>query len=207
MRVLFDRNKRASAVECVPNEAFLERLDPNQPMMKLIRARRMVIICSGALGTPPILERSGIGSPSILERFGIPVISGLSGVGENYQDHHLIQVVYKIQLETEDASLGKRLHLDGIDVAPGIESGPSTSGWNVVDLSSKLRPTASEIEELGPEFQAIWDAEYKNAPEKPLVLMGIVSRYVNTAFSLLASYLTTHLGILVTIFVFPKAAM
>ncbi|KIM94143.1 alcohol oxidase [Oidiodendron maius Zn] len=176
IRILFDENKRASAVECAPSESSQESLGLNQPNIKSIRARKMVIICSGALGTPPILERSGIGNPSVLQQFAIPVISSLPGVGENYQDHHLMQIPYKICLGTEEANID--FLSNGINSTLQIGGENSKPGWNAVDLSSKLRPTATEIGELGPEFQAIWDKEFKNAPEKPLVNMGIVSRYI-----------------------------
>lgn len=37
------------------------------------------------MGSPLILERSGIGRKDVLDKAGIPVISELPGVGENYQ--------------------------------------------------------------------------------------------------------------------------
>jgi alcohol oxidase len=52
-------------------------------------ARKLVVVSAGALGTPQILERSGVGHPVILNKLGIPVVSDLPGVGENYQDHQL----------------------------------------------------------------------------------------------------------------------
>jgi alcohol oxidase len=184
IRIIFDENKRASAVECAPSESRQESLGH----IKSILARKMVIICSGALGTPPILERSGIGNPSVLQQFAIPVISSLPGVGENYQDHHFMQFPYKISLETQEAKFD--FLSNGMRSTPRIGGEHSRSGWNAVDLSSKLRPTATEIGELGPEFQAVWDKEFKNAPEKPLVNMGVVSRYIRTVLCL--SYDISH---------------
>ena len=48
---------------------------------------REVILCSGAIGSPHILQLSGIGSPRHLEAAGIKVRHALSGVGENLNDH------------------------------------------------------------------------------------------------------------------------
>jgi alcohol oxidase len=175
LRIIFDANKRASGVEYVPSWSSL-----NPPTIKFARATKMVIICSGALGTPSILERSGIGNPSLLEKLGIPVISGLPGVGENYQDHHLIQSVYKLQFEAEQANNG---HSGDIHL-PETKIQRSLSGWNAIDLTSKLRPTVTEIKELGPKFQAVWDKEFESAPERPLVIMGVISRYIGTEFRL-----------------------
>ncbi|KAG2096742.1 alcohol oxidase [Suillus discolor] len=52
-----------------------------------VPVRREVIISTGALQTPQILELSGIGNPDLLRRLNIPVIIDLPGVGENLQDH------------------------------------------------------------------------------------------------------------------------
>ena len=51
------------------------------------RAGREVILCSGAIGSPQILELSGIGRPEILGRHGIEVKHELPAVGENFRDH------------------------------------------------------------------------------------------------------------------------
>jgi alcohol oxidase len=177
-RVLFDENKRASAVECVPNETFTGGLSLNQSTTKCIQARKMIIICSGSLGTPTILERSGIGNPYILEKFDIPVVSSLPGVGEDYQDHQLVQVAYNLQLKAEVKD--KSVPSEDVNLTGELENKDIRPGWSGVDLSSKLRPTTAEVEQLGPEFEAMWNKEFKNAPERPLVVMGIAARYVRS---------------------------
>jgi choline dehydrogenase len=50
-------------------------------------ARREVIIASGPINSPKLLELSGIGNGDILRQFGIDVVHHLPGVGENLQDH------------------------------------------------------------------------------------------------------------------------
>ncbi|KAG1742996.1 alcohol oxidase [Suillus occidentalis] len=52
-----------------------------------VPVRREVIISTGALQTPQLLELSGIGNPNLLRRLNIPVQIDLPGVGENFQDH------------------------------------------------------------------------------------------------------------------------
>ena len=49
------------------------------------KATKLVVVSSGAFGSPAILERSGIGAPSVLERNNIRVLVDLPGVGENYK--------------------------------------------------------------------------------------------------------------------------
>jgi choline dehydrogenase-like flavoprotein len=52
-----------------------------------IRAGREVIICSGAFGSPQLLQLSGIGDAKALASHGIAVHHHLPGVGKNLQDH------------------------------------------------------------------------------------------------------------------------
>jgi choline dehydrogenase len=51
------------------------------------RAKREVIVCAGAIGSPKLLELSGIGNPEVLARHGVPLVHELPGVGENLRDH------------------------------------------------------------------------------------------------------------------------
>lgn len=50
-------------------------------------AKREVLLCAGAVGSPSILLQSGIGSKEQLSEQGIEVIKDLAGVGQNLQDH------------------------------------------------------------------------------------------------------------------------
>jgi len=53
--------------------------------MRAIRGAKLVIVSSGTLGTPGILERSGIGAKEVLEGVGVKRRVDLPGVGGNYQ--------------------------------------------------------------------------------------------------------------------------
>ena len=55
-----------------------------------------VILCAGSIGSPQILQLSGIGPAALLQQRGIPVLHDLPGVGANLQDHLQIRSVYKI---------------------------------------------------------------------------------------------------------------
>lgn len=50
-----------------------------------VRAKRLVVISAGALGSPLILERSGIGAKSLLDHAGVKTLVNLPGVGAEYQ--------------------------------------------------------------------------------------------------------------------------
>ncbi len=59
------------------------------------RARREVLVCSGAIASPQVLQRSGVGPADLLRGLDIPVVQDLPGVGENLQDHLEIYVQYE----------------------------------------------------------------------------------------------------------------
>jgi choline dehydrogenase-like flavoprotein len=53
----------------------------------VVKARREVIVCGGAFGSPQLLLLSGIGPAAELAGQGIPIVHELPGVGKNLQDH------------------------------------------------------------------------------------------------------------------------
>ena len=61
------------------------------------RARREVILAAGSIGSPQILQLSGIGPREALQPLGIPVLHELRGVGANLQDHLQIRMVWKVK--------------------------------------------------------------------------------------------------------------
>src|SRR3954447_25776975 len=83
-RVLFD-GKRAIGVEFSRN-GTTERAD----------AVREVILSAGAIGSPHILQLSGVGDAEHLGRIGVPVLHELKGVGKNMQDHYVVRVTYPV---------------------------------------------------------------------------------------------------------------
>ncbi|TVY80359.1 Dehydrogenase xptC [Lachnellula suecica] len=61
-----------------------------------VSCSREVILSAGAVHTPQILEFSGIGDPNVLNQFDIPVKINIPGVGNNFQDHPYLGVVYYV---------------------------------------------------------------------------------------------------------------
>lgn len=61
-----------------------------------VQAGREVVLSAGAIGSPQILQLSGIGPAGLLNQIGVPVQHNLLGVGENLQDHLQIRSVYKV---------------------------------------------------------------------------------------------------------------
>ncbi len=83
-RILFD-GTRAIGVEYARGGA-IEHAD----------AGREVILSAGAIGSPHILQLSGVGAPEHLTRVGIPVRHALAGVGRNMQDHYIARISYQV---------------------------------------------------------------------------------------------------------------
>jgi choline dehydrogenase-like flavoprotein len=52
-----------------------------------LRAEREVVLSSGAIGSPRLLQLSGVGPADALRAAGVPVVHDLPGVGSNFQDH------------------------------------------------------------------------------------------------------------------------
>jgi choline dehydrogenase len=72
------------------------------------------ILCAGAIGSPHLLQLSGIGPAGLLHENGVAPVVDLPGVGENLQDHLQLRMVYKVKgaktLNTSAASwLGKMM--------------------------------------------------------------------------------------------------
>ncbi|HUC10614.1 MAG TPA: GMC family oxidoreductase N-terminal domain-containing protein [Stellaceae bacterium] len=86
-RILFD-GKRATSIEFSRggSGAAIERAD----------AAREVILSAGAIGSPHLLQLSGVGDPEHLARIGAPVVHELRGVGKNMQDHYVARVSYPV---------------------------------------------------------------------------------------------------------------
>ena len=59
-------------------------------------ASREVILAAGAIGSPQLLQLSGVGPASLLQSLSIPVVHDLAGVGENLHDHLQIRMQYKV---------------------------------------------------------------------------------------------------------------
>jgi choline dehydrogenase-like flavoprotein len=62
----------------------------------LARARGEVVLCAGAIGTPHLLQLSGIGPAAWLGEAGVAVVADRPGVGRNLQDHLQLRTIYRV---------------------------------------------------------------------------------------------------------------
>lgn len=122
---------------------------------KLVRAeaRREVLVCGGAIGSPQLLQLSGIGPAALLHKFDLPVVQELPGVGENLQDHLMGMLAYGCK--------DPHITLDGADTLPNLlryllfRSGPFTS--NVGEAGGFVR-TLPGLD--APDIQLIFGPAY-----------------------------------------------
>jgi choline dehydrogenase len=62
-----------------------------------VEVRGEIVLAAGAIGSPQLLQLSGLGPGALLKEHGIPLAHELPGVGENLQDHLQLRLVYKVQ--------------------------------------------------------------------------------------------------------------
>ena len=99
-----ENNKQVTGVHC---------LHRNVPLT--ITARNEVILSAGAIQSPQILELSGVGRSDILRQHGIAVRHELHGVGENFSDHYISRLSWRLK---RNVSLNDRAH--GLQLAAEI---------------------------------------------------------------------------------------
>jgi len=88
-RIVFDGN-RAIGVD-------YSRGGPGGTSVERVLAGREVILSAGAVGSPHLLQLSGVGDPDLLAKLGIPVVGALPGVGRNMQDHYVARITYPVE--------------------------------------------------------------------------------------------------------------
>ncbi|MDA1092878.1 MAG: GMC family oxidoreductase N-terminal domain-containing protein [Acidobacteria bacterium] len=108
-----------------------------------LRARREVILAAGAIGSPQILQLSGIGPGAVLQARGITVEHDLVGVGDNLHDHLQIRTMYKVK---NTVTLNRRFNSLFGKAAMGLEyllfkTGPMTMPPSQLGAFAKSDPS------------------------------------------------------------------
>jgi choline dehydrogenase len=87
-RVIFE-GTRAVGVEFAPRGS-------GRGAPQRVTAEREVILSAGAIGSPHILQLSGVGNAQHLSDIGVPVVQALNGVGHNMQDHFQARISHPV---------------------------------------------------------------------------------------------------------------
>jgi choline dehydrogenase len=100
-----------------------------------------VILSAGAIGSPQLLQLSGIGPENLLNKVDVPVAHNLPGVGQNLQDHLQTRLVYKTRQRTLNDELNNifKRGLVGLQYLLN-RTGPLTLAASQVTIFTKSNP-------------------------------------------------------------------
>ena len=104
-------------------------------------AETEIILAAGAIGSPQLLQVSGIGPRNLLDKVGVALVKDLPGVGRNLQDHLQTRLIFKTSQRTlndEVNNIFKR-GLVGLQYI-FTRSGPLTLAASQVTIFTKSRP-------------------------------------------------------------------
>lgn len=130
-RILFD-GKRAIGVEYRRDGELHE-----------VRAGAEVILSAGAIGSPQILQNSGIGPAALLRKVGVPVLHDLPGVGRNLQDHLQVRLVFKTRERTLNDEVNSLIGKAWVGMQYMLNrTGPLTLAASQVTIFTRSSPEA-----------------------------------------------------------------
>eukprot|EP01080_Neovahlkampfia_damariscottae_P008416 gene8416-241_t len=134
-RILFE-GKRAIGAEFVEDGKI-----------RIIRARKEVILSAGAINTPQILLNSGIGPSNELQKLKIPVIHNLQGVGKNLQDHIFFPVAHVTNLSS--------LHSEETvsSLISWVKDGKGPLASNIGEVVGFMKSSIAKKQNLPPDLE------------------------------------------------------
>jgi choline dehydrogenase len=128
-RILFE-GRRAVGVEYLQDG-----------VKKTARARVEVILASGAIGSPQILQHSGVGPAHVLRNAGVAVLHDLAGVGQNLQDHLQVRLVFRTRERTLNDEVNHPLRKAWIGLQYALwRTGPLTLAASQVAIFTRSNP-------------------------------------------------------------------
>lgn len=109
----------------------------------IAHATNETLLCAGAIGSPQILQLSGVGPAKLLQENQIPLVVDSPGVGENLQDHLQLRMAFKVggvkTLNTMANSWLGKLQI-GLEYALN-RSGPMSMAPSQLGLFTRSDPT------------------------------------------------------------------
>ena len=105
-------------------------------------ASREILLAAGSIGSPQLLQLSGVGARELLRTYDVPIVHELRGVGENLQDHLQIRSIFKV---SNTVTLNRRARTWFGKVGMGLEylafrSGPLTMPPSQLGAFAKSDP-------------------------------------------------------------------
>jgi len=108
----------------------------------LLRAGREVILCAGAIGSPHLLQLSGLGPAEHLAEHGVAVRADMPAIGANLQDHYIARMSFRLSDHRWSANrrlAGWRLGLEALRWA-ALGDGMLTWSAGMMSLFAKTTP-------------------------------------------------------------------
>jgi choline dehydrogenase len=102
-----------------------------------------VVLSAGAIGSPQILQLSGVGDAAQLRALGIPVAADLPGVGRSLQDHLAVHVQHMCTQPVSMATVRRKTHWPKI-VAEALLFGRGPGAWNPMRVGGFVRSTPEQ---------------------------------------------------------------
>jgi len=102
--------------------------------MQTVGIDKDVVLSAGSVGSPTILQHSGVGPSDVLKKAGVKMLYELPGVGQHLQDHPSTQMVFKSSTET----IGDQWLNQGGDEATGIVTSYVNDAIAYVDSQTLL---------------------------------------------------------------------
>jgi choline dehydrogenase-like flavoprotein len=126
-------------IEFLGNRAVSVRLR-HKGNVRLIGARREIILCAGAIETPKLLQLSGIGPAQLLKSHGIDVVVDAPEVGRNLREHRHFDVQFKVRGESQNTELSGWRALRSVLRYFLMKQGPMTHAAHEVGGFVKSEP-------------------------------------------------------------------
>lgn len=159
-KILFDGSKKATGVQV-----------DTEGLGYTISAAKEVIVSGGFIGSPQLLQASGVGPKDLLSRYNIPVVAERPGVGQGMQDHVYFTVSYRVNAPTIS-----KLYTDPVFAASqadefesnggGMYSNPITEviGWEKVPEPLRSQAYSNRTQAVLKQYPADWpEVEYISA--------------------------------------------
>jgi len=124
---------------------------------RFAEAKRETILATGAIGSPQILQLSGIGQGAHLQKLGIPVLHDSPGVGGNLHDHLQIRMQFKVsrapQYSSKKSSIcsrSRKAYQKGVTAPRSMPEVPSHT------RCEERRCSSSRITRISCARRGIW---------------------------------------------------
>src|SRR5207249_4256492 len=138
-RILFE-GRRAKAVEY-----------RQQGRVRTVRARKEILVSSGAYNSPQLLQLSGVGPADLLKQHGIDIVLDAPGVGNDLQDHMQVRLITRCaqaitlnDIINPAAETDRAVFIDGIRSFGKILAAPGLRSYAVEEVHPGPKVTSDE---------------------------------------------------------------